>query len=305
MKGILNIRRAGFEKQKKLMALLFIAPWFVGFLLFFAAPLVTSLNYSFHKLQMTDAGYELLPQGFANYGYAVGVHESFNRLLSEAALDMVVNVPLIVIFSLFLATLLNQKFRGRAVARAVFFLPVILASGVMTSIENSSFMADIMAANAESGLTGGAAQFLQSFDLQRMMLESGFPPTFVDYLTGAVDRIYSIISRSGVQVLIFLAGLQSISSSLYEASKIEGATAYEAFWKITFPMVSPLILTNVIYSIIDSFVNNEVTTLINDVAFKQLNFGASSAMAWIYFTIVAAILAVSSFFISRRVFYNG
>lgn len=296
-----RLRQLSFEKKKRYMAMLFVTPWFLGFLFFFVTPLLTSLRFSFSELKMASGGYELFYIGFNNYTFALRVHQDFTRLLTEAALDMIINVPLIIIFSLFLATLLNQKFRGRAFARAVFFLPVILASGVMTSIEESSFMAELMAGSTEAG----GVQLLQSINLEMMMLESGFPPTFVAYLTGAVDRIYAIISKSGVQILIFLAGLQSISPSLYEASKIEGATGYETFWKITFPMVSALIPIIVVYSIIDAFVNNEVTTLINNVAFRNINFGVSSAMSWIYFLMVAAILAVSMGLVSRKVFYNN
>jgi ABC-type sugar transport system permease subunit len=296
-----RIEQLSFEKRRRYMAMLFVLPWFIGFLLFFIAPLATSLRFAFSELKITGGGYELIGKGFDNFTFIFTVHQSFTRLLLEAALDMIINVPLIVLFSLFLATLLNQKFRGRAIARAVFFLPVILASGVMASIENSSYMAELMA--GESG--SGVMQLLQSLDLERMMLESGFPPTIVAYLTGAVDRIYSIISMSGVQILILLAGLQSIPPSLYEASKIEGATGYEAFWKITFPMVSSLIPIVVVYSIIDSFKDNDVTTLIHNVAFSNVNFGVSSAMSWAYFLMVAVILAVSMGLISRKVFYNN
>jgi len=136
------------------------------------------------------------------------------------------------------------------------------------------------------------------------MLEVGVSETIVLYLTGAVDRIYQIISESGVQILIFLAGIQTISPQLYEASKIEGATGYEAFWKITFPMVSPLILVNVVYTIIDSFSRNAMTDLIISTGFDNFDFGLSSAMAWIYFAVVMLILLITTYFVSKRVFYQ-
>lgn len=136
------------------------------------------------------------------------------------------------------------------------------------------------------------------------MLQAGVSETIVNYLTGAVDRIYEIVSQSGVQILIFLAGIQTISPQLYEASKMEGATGYEAFWKITFPMVSPLILVNMIYTIIDSFSRNELTDLIKTTGFVQFDFGLSSAMAWIYFLAISIILLISTYFVSRKVFYH-
>lgn len=214
---------------------------------------------------------------------------------------MVVNVPLIVIFSLFIAVVLNQKFIGRSFARSIFFLPVILTSGVILTLESTSL---VMAVNEQNANSGSLINALSSFELERLMLEVGVSETIVNYLTGAVDRIYEIVSLSGVQILIFLAGIQTISPQLYEASKIEGATGYEAFWKITFPMVSPLILVNMIYTIIDSFSQNELVTLIRTTAFSQFDFGLSSAMAWIYFLAISLILLISTYLVSRKVFYH-
>lgn len=137
-----------------------------------------------------------------------------------------------------------------------------------------------------------------------MLVESGLNLTFVEYLTGAVSRIYEIVSQSGVQILIFLAGLQSISPSLYEAARIEGSTGYEAFWKITFPMISPLILTNLVYTIIDSFISDETSRLVVDTAFKSFDFGLSAAMAWMYFAVIAIVLWITTSIVSRKVFYQ-
>ncbi len=289
------------EQKKGFMGMLFVAPWFLGFLLLFAIPLLESLRYSLSRLELTPTGLSLDYTGGANFKNALFEHANFNRTLTQAILDMAINVPLIVIFSLFSASLLNQKFRGRTIARAIFFLPVILASGAVATIESGDFLQDIMRTANEAQSENFS--LLKSFQLERMLLESGVHESIVLYLTGAVNRIYEIVSSSGVQILIFLAGLQSISPSLYEASRIEGATGYEAFWKITFPMVSPLILTNVIYSVIDSFTNNEMTRLIQETAFKTFNFGLSAAMSWIYFLIISVILLIIGRMISKKVFY--
>ncbi|MBB6637812.1 carbohydrate ABC transporter permease [Cohnella thailandensis] len=295
-----------FQQRKALTGMLFLAPWAFGFIFFFLVPLVNSAVYSFNDLKASDNGYTLTFEGWKNYTQALYVDATFVRKLTTVVGEMVVNVPLIIIFSLFIAVLLNQKFLGRSLARAIFFLPVILASGVMLSINNAGYMQQIMDANLASNNPAGASVngFLQSIELKNMMMDIGVNESIVNYLTGAVDRIYEIISQSGVQIIIFLAGLQSISPQLYEASRMEGATGYEAFWKITFPMVSPLILTNLVYTIIDSFLNNAVTQQIDTTAFKTLDFGLSSAMAWIYFAIVAVILAISTFVVSRKVFYH-
>lgn len=298
--AIIGLKKRNYTQQKALWGMVYVLPWLLGFLFFFLVPLFNSLRYSFSKVDVNSTGITIKNIGFSNFVEALTVNTSFNRTLTEAIVNMVVNVPLIVIFSLFLAVLLNQKFVGRAVARSVFFLPVILASGIILQLESESL---IQALNDQAATGGGSLNILRSFEMERMMLNAGLNETIVNYLTGAVNRIYEIVSQSGVQILIFLAGIQTISPQLYEASTMEGATGYEAFWKITFPMVSPLILVNMIYTIIDSFSKNDMTELIRDVGFTNLNFGLSSAMAWMYFLAIAFILAVSTFIVSKRVFY--
>ncbi|GBF72425.1 ABC transporter permease [Paenibacillus sp. 598K] len=297
-----RLRRLSLEQKNRYYGLYFILPWLAGFVLLFLVPLIASFRYSLSNLQVTNEGFTLNPIGWANYREALLSHESYVRTLTGSLLNIGVNTPLIVIFSLFFAVLLNQKFRGRVLARAIFFLPVILASGIIASIENGDLMQSVVSSASES--TGGGLAIMENLELTVMLIESGMSVTFVDYLTGAVSRIYEIISQSGVQILIFLAGLQSISPSLYEAAKIEGSTGYEAFWKITFPMISPLILTNLVYTIIDSFIRDETSRMIVDTAFKDFNFGLSAAMAWIYFAVIAIVLWVATAIVSRKVYYQ-
>ncbi|MGN7357197.1 carbohydrate ABC transporter permease [Paenibacillus sp. SAF-054] len=301
MKSILkfNMKRRTYAEQKALWGFIYILPWLLGFLLFFLIPLISSLRYSLSSIEANASGMKISFIGISNYVEALTVNTSFNRSLTTSIVNMVINVPLIVIFSLFLAVLLNQRFVGRALARSIFFLPVILASGVIANLETTSLVQAINEQNA-----GGAVSGLGTSELTRIMMNSGVSENIVTYLTSAVDRIYQIVSQSGVQILIFLAGIQSVSPQLYEASKIEGATGYEAFWKITLPMVSPLILVNVIYTIIDSFSRSEMTTLIKETGFTNFNFGLSSAMAWIYFLAIMVILLIITWIISKRIFYQ-
>jgi len=297
-----KMKKLSLEQRKGLWGWAFISPWLIGFTLLFAVPLLQSLRYSFSELTLSPTGIHLEFLGFTNYQEALTKNVDFNKTLIEVVVNMVVNVPLIVIFSLFIATVLNQKFRGRMLARAIFFLPVILASGVISNIESGDFL--------QSAMMGGGGEEeqlgtgLKSFELKRLLLEAGLNEFIVNYLTGAVNRIYEIVSASGVQIIIFLAGLQSISPQLYEVAKIEGATSYESFWKITLPMISPLILTNVIYSVIDSFTDNKMTTLLREIAFKNFDYGLSGAMSWIYFLVISVILLISTFFITKKVFYQ-
>ncbi|NMB18141.1 MAG: sugar ABC transporter permease [Erysipelothrix sp.] len=303
MKTIDKIKRSinSYEGQKALWGFIFVLPWLLGFLFFFLVPLITSLQYSFSKVEASSTGVQTTFVGIANYIEAVLVNPNFNRQLLESIMDIMIDVPLILIFSLFIAVILNQQFVGRSVARSIFFLPVILASGVIVGLEAESLVQEI---NQQNAAMGGISNALRAFELERIMIGAGVNVTIVEYLTGAVGRIYEIVSLSGVQILIFLAGIQTISPSVYEAAKMEGATGYESFWKITLPMVSPLILVNLIYTIIDSFARSPVTDLIMSIGFDNFNFGLSSAMAWIYFISIMLILGISSYLISKKVFYQ-
>lgn len=298
----MRFRKLSLEQKNRYYGLYFILPWFAGFLFLFMIPLLSSFRYSLSNLQVTDEGFSLKFIGLSNYREALLSHESYVRVLTESVMNIAINTPLVIIFSLFFAVLLNQKFRGRVIARAIFFLPVILASGIIASIENGDLMQSVV--RSANDTTGGGLSFMKNLELTVMLVESGINVTLVEYLTGAVSRIYEIVSQSGVQILIFLAGLQSISPSLYEAAKIEGSTGYEAFWKITFPMISPLILTNLVYTIINSFISDDTSRLVVDTAFKSFDFGLSAAMAWMYFAVIALVLWVTTLIVSRKVFYQ-
>ncbi|AWB46908.1 sugar ABC transporter permease [Paenibacillus sp. CAA11] len=292
-------KRRSYKEQKAIWGIIYVLPWLIGFVFFFFVPLIISLRYSLSTIDANANGMKISFAGLSNYAEALTVNTSFNRTLINSIVDMVINVPLIVIFSLFLAVLLNQKFVGRSIARSIFFLPVILASGVIANLEASSLVEAINQQNA-----GGVINGFGTGELSRIMIRSGVNEDIVMYLVSAVDRIYQIVSQSGVQILIFLAGIQTVSPQLYEASKMEGATGYEAFWKITLPMVSPLILVNVIYTIIDSFSQSKMTTLIKETGFTSFNFGLSSAMAWIYFVAIMIVLMIATYILSKRIFYQ-
>ena len=228
------------------------------------------------------------------------VHASYSRDLVDSLIYMFTNVPLIIIFS-FCREPAEPEVQRPLTARAIFFLPVILTSGVMLVIDSG----DLLQSSLGMTQTDGQEGAFRAVELARLLLQTRLSTRFIDYIVSAVDRIYDIVSASGVQILIFLAGLQSISPSLFEASNIEGATGWENFWKITFPMVSPLILVNTVYSVIDSLTNsnNTVMELIRDTAFASQDYGMSSAMAWIYFMAILVIVGLVMWIISKLVFY--
>lgn len=299
--------------KRSIMGYVFVLPFIIGIITFFFYPVMQSLIFSFSRLELSENGYTLFPVGFLNYNNALNLNPDFRKQLVEAFQNMITGVPLIIIFSFFAANLLNQKFRGRATARAIFFLPVILSSGIMISIANGDLIQSAMGlvgsgtgANGSSNITQNAQLGFGSEYLFIFMVSSKLSPQLIGLIIGAIDKIPTIVGASGVQILIFLAGLQSISPSLFEASNIEGATGWENFWKITFPMISPLILVNTIYSIIDAFTNssNKIIQLIKDTAFKENNYCYSAAFSWIYFIAIFLVLSLVVWTISKMVFYQ-
>jgi len=286
-----------------MLGFFFIGPWLFGIIFFYMSPLIQSIKFSFSKLQIQSEGYSLLPVGWDNFRSALFVEATFNRILTSSVWEMILSVPMILFFSLFSATLLNQKFRGRILARAIFFLPVILASNAIASAEQSGLISLIGSATYVEEMQGSLSSYNVT-SIVYMLLDVGIPLSFADYIVTAILQIYSIITNSGVQILIFLAALQSVPSSMYEVAKMEGATSYESFWKITFPMVSPLILTNIIYTIIDSFSGSPITKLIYSTAFETQNYGLSAAMSWIYTLVVTIFLAIIGIVLAKRIHYN-
>ena len=281
---------------------LFILPFIVGFLLFMARPMIQSLIMSFSDVTMIPGhGYEMVWKGFGNYQHALGVDPYFNERLVNEISRMAINTIATLVLSFVIAVILNQDFKGRTLARAIFFLPVILSSGVLPGIEKQNEFYDMMAGVAES--VEGAAGVNISASLQNLLSVSGVGSEVFDVVFQMIDAIYDIVMASGIQIIIFLTGLQAISPSLYEAADVEGCTAWESFWKITFPMVSPLLLVNCIYTIVDFFMKNDnrVMERITEVMYKDFNFGPASAMSWIYFGVALGFILISSFIISRAV----
>lgn len=298
--------KSKLAKNKGMYGFVFIAPLLFGLIVLFGIPLMQSVVFSFCKITINASGFIPSFQGFRNYYKALFEETFYREAVARSVLNMILNVPLITIFSFFVANILNQKFVGRSVVRVIFFLPLVLASSALISFDSADMLQGTMGSGGykeTASLLGG----FESVNFGSFLIESGFPATLVNYLTKAADRIYEIVILSGVQVLLFLAGLQSIPRSAYEAASIEGATAWECYWKITFPLISPIMFTCVIYSIIDSFVasSNETVNLIQSTAFENQNFGLSSAMSWIYFVLIMALLGVTSLFMKRCLNQEG
>ena len=280
----------------------FILPFILGFLVFMCKPLVESLIFSFNDVKLVPGvGYTKTFVGIENFKTALLVDPEYNTYLVEEIGQMVINTIATLVMSFVVAVILNQEFKGRVLCRAIFFLPVILSSGVLPGIEHQNEFYDMMAGMAEA--VEGSSGVNISESLQELLQVSGVGSKFFEVVFTMIDSIYDIVMASGIQIIVFLSGLQSISPSLYEAADVEGCSAWESFWKITFPMVSPLLLVNCIYTIIDFFMKNDnrVMELIYQVTYQDFKFGISAAMSWIYFAIALAFIGISSFIISKAV----
>ena len=300
---------ASLDRRKARGGWLFVLPFVIGFILVYMPIVIDSIKYSFYEIKMGAAGYQLIDAGWAHYKTAIGDSE-FIEKLGEGLKNLAFDIPMILIFSLFMAVLLNQKMAGRAAFRAIFFIPVILSTGIMESIESQNILSEYM--GDSSGIDDGSGSstsgnIVSAMDIERLFEGMAIGEGLLKYVLVAINDIYDIVNRSGVQMLIFLAGLQSISPAIYESVQIDGATAWETFWKITFPMISPMILVNAVYTIIDSFTTNSnvVMTYIDTIYNGKDGMVLSSAMSWIYFLIVILVLAaIAGIISSAMVFYQ-
>ncbi len=292
---------AGLQKRKAISGYLFISPFIIGFLVFMIKPLFQSLYMSFCEVVLGPGTFEPVFKGLFNYEQAFTVDPDFNSILLTELGRMFVYSLAIMVFSFFVALILNQEFKGRALVRAIFFLPVILSSGVIIGLEeNNSLMAqlaDTIEMTTDSiSVTAILEELLRTANVGVKVFEKVFE---------VIDNIYDVAIMSGIQIIIFLSGLQTISSSMYEAASIEGCTKWESLWKITFPMVSSLLLVNWVYTIIDFCMrtDNQVIDKISNEMVVKLNYGFASAMSWVYFLVVMLYVAITSLIISKGVYY--
>ena len=303
-------RSASLDVRKARAGWWFVMPFIIGFVLLYLPIVFDSIKYSFHEIRiLTGGGFRLEWVGWKNYSDALCLDPSFVQTLTTGIKQLIIDIPAIVIFALFVAILLNGKIAGRAAFRAIFFIPVLLTTGLIAEIDAANILMENM--ESEEGIDTGSgenqvAEIVSVMDVQALFSNMMIGTEIVEYVVGLVNNIFNIINRSGVQMLIFLSGLQSISPAIYESCSIDGASGWETFWKITLPMVSPMILVNAIYTVIDSFTSssNRVMSYISNV-YQQANGNVlSSAMSWMYFLIVMLIIAAVAGLMSAFVFYQ-
>ena len=298
-------KKVGLMGRRAVYGYLFILPFILGFVFFMIKPLGQSLHMAMSEVVISNQGFQLNWNNFDNFKKALLVDAEFNRMLTESIGQMIVRSLATIVFSFFVALLLNQKFKGRTLARSIFFLAVILSSGVLVGLESSnSLMAQLKDMIEESGNANSITEVLEQILVSDASGVNGISSKAFKAVFEIIDSIYDVAMASGIQIIIFLSGLQNISPSMYEAAQMEGCTAWESLWKITVPMVSPLMLVCWIYTIVDFFMksDNKIMDKINTQMTEMLNYGFSSAMAWIYFIVCMALIGLSSLLISKVVY---
>jgi ABC-type sugar transport system permease subunit len=299
-----SFRQLPYRKQKMVFGALFVVPWVIGTMVFFLYPLSTTLWWSMNDMTPKPGGGFIQSfQGLRNY---INLFTSETlagttvlEVLTASVLDILIDLPTILMFALFIAVLLNTKFKGHQLVKAIFFIPVVYNLTVVNNTLSGTF-----GQLFDSGMDQG---FELSESFNSFLMQIGIGGGLVEFLMSAVDRIFLIINKSGIQIIMFLAALQSIPLHLYETAKVEGATRYEMFWKVTFPLVSPMMMTTLVYTIVDSFgssdimhfltVNSQGTTMATNQP------GLYSAISVVYFLVNIGILVVAFLMLRKRVFY--
>ncbi len=291
-------RPLSYEKKKSAYGYVFISMWLIGAVVFFLIPFVSAVIYSFHDMQIDPGNVVLTSPGWQNYRRMFVEDSEFLPAFTSTLGSVLAQVPLICIFSLFIAVILNQKFRGRVIARAIFFLPVIITSGVVMNIINGDqFIGQIMSGQRSS-------MMFEASSVRDMLTATGLDQIAVDFIVSVVDRIFDLSWSSGIQILIFLAGLQSISPTLYEVCRVEGANAWVTFWKVTLPMIGPMIVVGLMYTIIDNFIDyaNPMFQYIQKVS-GRIDFAYASAMSLVNFLVIFLLIGAVYLILNRRVYY--
>jgi ABC-type sugar transport system permease subunit len=288
-----------YRKQKYIWGILFTVPWMIGMALFFIPSFIKSIWWSFNNVVPTSDGLTVTFNGIQNYielfkSYVIDGNNVFSVQLYLFIQNLIIDLPIILIFSILIATFLNKPFKGHKIVKAIFFIPVIYNFTLISDTLSKGFGQYIDAS------TGADQMFVQQ--LSAFFLEIGIGNSLMEIVLSAVDRIFMIVNLSGIQILIFIAAIQAIPNQLYEAAKMEGATKYEIFWKITIAMITPLILTAAVFTVVDSFTRAPIYRFL-DYAMTQNRYGLAATISVSYFVINVVIIGAVFLAMKGRVFY--
>ncbi len=283
------------DRKQQRYGYLFTLPVIIGFVFIFFPNLLMTIQFSLNDVQINGSeGYTLIWKGLEYYNEALFKNQHFIPKVVASYKEMFVDVPVILIFSLLVSCLINQKFKGRAAARAIFFIPVFLTAGALGMIET-----DILGSVNSGGIdTGTALDGALAFDMTALLTRINFNDSLIGIVQSAVSNIYSILTSSGMQIYIFLAGIQEIPEYMYEAASIEGCSRWESFWKITVPMMVPQIIVNLVYTIVIVGARSEVLEYVKQGT-TYMNAGLTTAMSMIYLATLAIFLGILFAILSR------
>lgn len=288
--------RLTLKGREALVGRTFVIPFYIGFIAFSLFPLIETMRMMFYNVKVDFGGFLMTPNNFANFEQVFTGDTDFTFNLFTSVGNMLWQVPALLFVSLFLAILINTKFKGRSIVRVIFFLPVIVMTGaVILIIQN-----DVVANAALSGEVVAGGQIEYDVGIEQLLIDAGMNSKIVEAFTTFSNDVFNLAWKTGVQIIIFLSGLQSIPSSLYEASSVEGATKWEEFFKITLPMLLPVFVLNTVYTIVDSFTDS-TNDAMNQVlyAVRSLNFGPASVMSYSYFVLIAIFVLIVMFVFSK------
>lgn len=292
-------KKGGIEALKSRYGYLFLSPWIFGVIVFVLVPLGTSFYYSFSDVSMRAEGLVTDFIGLENYHYLFLEDPYYVDRVVGSVSSLFTSVPIVVALSMILAIILNQKFRGRLLARAVFFLPVLIASSAVMSVLTGFGMQDEMMGTADAAGVGQAAEYMQVIDFSALLASLNLPDQISGLIQGYLSNTFNLIWSCGVQILLFVAGLQTIPAQLYEVGKVEGITAWEEFWYITVPMLGRVILLVLFYTMVELFITKGEVVSIAITTINNQDYSLSSAMLWPYFLLVGLIIGVVLLFYNK------
>lgn len=293
----MRVKRKGLESLKSKYGLAFISPWIIGLLLFFIFPIAKSIYYVFCNVSLTSSGIKSVFTGFENFNYIINKDPQYMKLLTESLGKIAYSLPIIVILSMLLAIILNTKFKGRIFFRGLFFLPVIIATGVVMELIFQTNSGDVASIGVDESVASNM------IDIDSIIGALGIPTQISEYLIAIFGNLFELVWSSGIQIILFVSGLQTIPDLLYEVAKVEGCTKWEEFWYITFPMLSRVTILVIVFTIIELLTakTNVLMSMIFQIL-ANLEYGTAAAMAWFYFLIVGLVLGAFMFILNKFCF---